>query len=373
VVKVKFIAVLAALVVCSSAFGAGRSSREVRVLLASVDQPVSLEGSGLKLFAGAKKKPAKSEDKIDLEFKSGKIYLKGKDLGPELRISADGPIKFMGKSYEGSFQVLKSGAKFLVVNQLDIDDYLEGVVKNEMSPKWPIEALKSQTVLARTYAAQKIQKPRTEFYDLAATVDDQVYGGMSDLDPAIDQAIKDTSGEVLFFESCLAEVFYHSCCGGQTEAAEYVWAGVGKPYLKSVKCDFCQECPAYFWRFPETGAMSGTLLAAELGYEGEDIEYMNVSEQSPSGHALKVKVKFKGGHATEIAGGDFRLRLGRGGVRSTLFKIQKEPGGFVIFGSGSGHGVGLCQWGAKGMAEQGKNYREILDFYFPGTTVKKLY
>jgi len=350
-----------------------RSAREIRVLIGAMDQPVSIEAAGLKMTSGGWKKSSKSFSKIELEVKNGKLLLKGKDIGLSAKITADGPISIKGKSYGGFLQVQKSGDRFVIVNYLDLEDYLEGVVKNEMSPKWPMEALKSQTVLARTYAAQKIQKPRSEFYDLAATVDDQVYSGYGDKDPAIDQAIKETSGEVLYFESSLAEVFYHSCCGGQTEAAEYVWAAVGRPYLKSVKCTYCQECPYFFWRFPDKGAASGALMATELGYDGEEVEEMIVKELSPSQHVLKVKVKFKGGHKTEISGSDFRVRLGRDGVRSTLFKIQKEPDGFAIFGSGSGHGVGLCQWGARGMAEQNKTYREILEFYFPGTTVKKIY
>jgi stage II sporulation protein D len=350
-----------------------RSCREIRVLVGTIDQAISIEGAGLKMASGGRKKPSGPSQKIDLELKNGKLLLKGKDIGPSVKITADGPISIKGKSYAGSISLQKSGDKFVIVNYLDLEDYLQGVVKNEMSAKWPMEALKSQTVLARTYAAQKIQKPRTDFYDLAATVDDQVYSGYGDKDPAIDQAIKETSGEVLYFESGLAEVFYHSCCGGQTEAAEYVWAAVGRPYLKSIKCAFCQECPYYFWRFPEKGSANGALFAGELGYDGEEVEDMTVKELSPSNHVLKVTVKFKGGHTTEISGSDFRVRMGRDGVRSTLFKVQKEPDGFVIFGSGSGHGVGLCQWGARGMADQNKTYREILDFYFPGTTIKKIY
>ena len=172
--------------------------------------------------------------------------------------------------------------------------------------------------------------------------------------------------------SMLADVYYHSCCGGQTEAAEYVW-GEGRPYLQSVKCNNCEECPYYFWKFPDTGAVSPEDLAAKLGYQGEAVEDIVISEISPSQRALKLQVKFKGGHTAEISGKDFRLRLGRDGLRSTFFKIQKAPDGFIFFGSGSGHGVGLCQWGAKGLASQGKNYREILEYYYPGTEIKKIY
>lgn len=364
-------ALVMALCLLLSAEPRQRSAGEIRVLLGTIDQPVTIEGQGLKMSSGGWKKTEKSFDKIELAPGDNKLLLKGKDIGAFARITASGPISIRDKSYAGWIEIQKSSDRFYIVNQLGLEEYLEGVIKYEMSPKWPMEALKAQTVLARTYAAQKIQKPRSELYDLTATVEDQVYSGAGEKDPATDQAIRETSSEVLYYQSGPADVFYHSCCGGQTESAEFVWAGVARPYLKSVKCNFCSECPNYFWRFPDAGAANGGFLAGELGYEGEEADVIKVTEFSPSGRALKVKVNFKGGHSAEITGNDFRVRLGRDGVRSTFFKIEKYPAGFVIFGSGSGHGVGMCQWGARGMAEQGKNYREILGYYFPGTDIKK--
>ena len=350
----------------------GRSPREIRVLLGEAGQTIIFEGPGLKAQSSRRKISAPS-GKIEMSVSNGRLLCKGKELGASVKVSASGPVSLNGKSYPGVVRIEKSGDKFLLVNILDVESYLEGVVRNEMSVKWPLEALKAQTVLARTYALKKLAQPRAEKYDLLSSVEDQVYTGFAERDPQSQQAIKETEGEVLYYRSDLAEVFYHSCCGGRTESAEYVWTGVGRPYLQSIKCEHCQECPYFFWRYPETGAISGEELASRLGYQGEVLEEISIIESSPGQRVLKLKARFRGGHTEEIAGRDFRLRLGRESVRSTFFQVQKIPAGFVILGSGSGHGVGLCQWGARGMALEGKNYREILEYYFPGTEPKKIY
>jgi len=360
---------LLVLLVCAA--GKQRSDREIRVLIGPVDPTVVFAGDDLKMSA-PKKKILKASQ-IELEPKAGKLLLKGREVGVPVKISGAGPIQVNGKSYPGVIEIVKDGDRLLLVNQVDIEDYLEGVIKNEMSVKWPVDALKAQTVLARTYALRKRDTPRADSYDLAATVDDQVYSGWSDKDPASQRAIKETEGEVLYYNGAPAEVFYHSCCGGQTESAEYVWGSVSRPYLQSVKCGACEQCPYYFWRFPDTGTVSPEELATKLGYQGEAVDEVSISESSPSQRALKLKVSFKGGHSTEITGADFRVRLGRDGVRSTFFRVEKDTDGFIIYGSGSGHGVGLCQWGAKGMAESDKDYKEILEHYFPGTDIKKIY
>jgi len=348
-----------------------RSEREIRVLLWEMKSPVMLESRGLQIHS--KLKTLNLSGMVQIEDIDGNLMAQGKKLGTSARITGDGPISVNGKSYRGGIQIEKFEGRFLVINFLDLEDYLAGVVKNEMSSKWPMEALKAQTVLARTYALGKIKAPRNEHYDVFATVEDQVYSGMEGEDEIVWKAVNDTRGEVLFYRGALAEVYYHSCCGGFTEPVEYVWGGSGKPYLGSVKCDYCQECPYYFWRYPEKGALSAEELATRLGYEGEAVKEVRVMELSPGQRVLRLELTFSSGYKTGISGNDFRVRLGRDVIRSTLFKIEKAENGFIVFGSGSGHGVGLCQWGAKGMAESGKSYREILGYYFAGTDLKKAY
>ncbi len=350
---------------------AKKSEREVRVLIGDLNKPTMIEGKNLKLRS--KWKTLEFSDKIQLEPREGKIFAQDKDLGSSVRIESRGPISVSGHPYHGGLAIEKVEGHFLLINSLDLDDYLAGVVKNEMPVNWPLDALKAQTVLARTYALGKLEEPRTEQYDLLATVEDQVYTGMDAEDEASWKAIKETEGEVLYYRGEPASVYYHSCCGGWTESVEYVWGKTPKSYLQAQKCDACQDCPYYFWRYPEKGALSPGDLANRLGYSGEAVGEVTVTELSPGQRVMKLQLKFQSGYKTELSGNDFRVRLGREAIRSALFKVEKTPEGFIVFGSGSGHGVGLCQWGAKGMAEAGKSYQEILEHYFPGTEIKKIY
>jgi len=347
------------------------SNPQIRVLIGQAHQQLMIEGEALKIFAGGKK--ISSSGKVQIEIRNDKLWAKEKKLGDSVKITAQSPIAVNGRIYRGGIWIKKAQADFLIINQLPIEDYLAGVVKNEMNSKWSLEALKAQTVLARSYALGKVNQPRAKDYDLVATVEDQVYSGVSAEDSQAWQAINQTKGEVLFYQKELAQVFYHSCCGGKTESAQSAWGGAGKPYLKSVDCAYCQECPYYFWRYPEQGVLTPEEIANQLGYLGESVEELKIVESSPSQRVLKIQVRFKSGYEAVITGNDFRIRLGRDKIKSTLFKIEKSSEGFVLFGSGSGHGVGLCQWGAKGMAEQGKSYKEILEFYFPGTELKRIY
>ena len=346
--------------------------QQIRVLLGDFSPPVLISGKGLKISSGVRKATIYT-GKIQVLVKKDELLIKEKRYSLPVRVKGSGVISLGEGTYRGELKLFAWQGKVRVVNILRVEDYLAGVIKNEMNPSWPLEALKAQAVLARTYALHKIKNPRSREFDLYADVRDQVYQGVRAEDERAWKAINQTRGEVLFYQRNLAEVFYHSCCGGRTEAVEYVWGGQGKPYLISVACGYCQECPYYFWRYPEQGVIGSRELADALGYNGEEVEQIELVEKSPSGRVLKLRVRFKAGFEVIISGNDFRTRLGRDFVRSTLFRIEPEAGGWVIFGSGSGHGVGLCQWGARGMAEQGKNYQEILRYYFPGTRIRKAY
>ncbi len=345
---------------------------QIRVLVGDFSPPVLISGKALKIRSGIRKSSIYG-GKLQVLVEKGELLIKGKRYSLPVQVKGSGVISLGEGTYRGELKLFAWQGKVRVVNILGVEDYLAGVVKNEMNPSWPLEALKAQAVLARTYALHKIKNPRSREFDLYADVRDQVYQGIRAEDERTWKAINQTRGEVLFYQRNLAEVFYHSCCGGRTEGAEYVWGGEPRAYLKSVSCQYCQECPYYFWRYPEQGVLSPARLADALGYNGEEVAEIEVVKRSPSQRVMELRVKFQAGFQTTISGRDFRTRLGAEVVRSTLFRLEQESGGWVVFGSGSGHGVGLCQWGARGMAEQGKNYREILNHYFPGTRIKKVY
>jgi stage II sporulation protein D len=148
-----------------------------------------------------------------------------------------------------------------------------------------------------------------------------------------------------------------------------VWGGEDKPYHKSSNCGFCEDAPYYFWRYPESGVLSAREIAGSFGIDG--IKSLRVVERSPSGRVMKVRFKTGKGDVF-ISGSEMRKRLGANKLRSTAFEIKLMDGGLVFFGSGSGHGTGMCQWGARGMAEQGYLYEEILLHYFPGARLSRI-
>jgi stage II sporulation protein D len=255
----------------------------------------------------------------------------------------------------------------LILNLVDVESYTAGVINHEIDARWPEAAVDAQAIMIRTYALKRREERAKQPYDLDRTVSDQVYGGVAAEDEPSWAAVKRTRGLVLTYQGGLVSAFYHACCGGRTETPSAVWGGHDEPYQQSVACKYCQNAPRYFWRVPLAGAISGRDLAALLGLSGE-VREVQVPERTPSGRAAKVEV------LTElrrmiVSGAEFREWMGLERLFSAAFQVDREDDGFVFMGSGAGHGVGLCQWGAKGMAAAGFNSKSILYYYFPGTKV----
>ncbi len=302
---------------------------------------------------------------------AAQVLLKTKKLAGrpvECRSSND-IIEVEGRAYRGMIRIT-GGAEPLLINVVGLDDYLAGVINNEISSAWPEEAVKAQAILARTYTVFRMRQRQNLAYDVEATVRDQVYQGVASEDDAARRAVAETRGLILTYAGEPVEALYHSACGGRTESPEWVWGGTAKPYQQSVECGYCEDAPNYFWRYPAAGAADPAELGRKLGL-GEPVVELKVLTKTPSGRAAQLRVA--GRHSDKVMSGrEFREALGGEAVRSTLFEVQSEPAGFWVMGSGAGHGVGMCQWGARGMAAAGKKSEEILRHYFPGTEVKRL-
>jgi stage II sporulation protein D len=244
------------------------------------------------------------------------------------------------------------------IQTLDIETYLRGVVPIEASPSWPAEALAAQAILARTYALAK--KTLASGYDVVATEGDQRYGGAAAERPATTAAVEATRGVTVRYNGGPASVFYSSCCGGHTEDAAEVWGHTALAYLHGVPDD--PYCAADRARAALADRLSGALAAVDVG------------DPDASGRPRTAVLHADAGPAVTIPMTELRMRWGTDAVRSTWVRhvsidtTQAAP--FVrIEGSGRGHGVGLCQWGARGMALAGADAATILAHYFPGTTV----
>lgn len=251
------------------------------------------------------------------------------------------------------------------IDALDVEQYLYGVVPLESPPSWPAAALQAQAIVARTYALQKRTLSRA--YDVVATDADQRYGGAAAQHPATTAAVDATRGQTLGYLGGPASVFYSSCCGGHSADAAVLWGRAGLPYLHGVDDPYCTASPDYRWQrslpLDRAGAALGT---APLSVELDDPD--------DSGRPQTVTVHAAGGAVLALSVSDVRSRLGPDTVRSLWLReidverTQAVPL-VVIEGSGRGHGVGLCQWGARGMALSGASAAAILAHYFPGTAV----
>jgi stage II sporulation protein D len=252
---------------------------------------------------------------------------------------------------------------------LDIEKYLYGVVPLESPPSWPAAALQAQAIVARTYALQKRTLSRP--YDLVATDADQRYGGSAAEHPAGSAAVDATRGQTLTYLGGPASVFYSACCGGHSADADALWGHAGLPYLRGVDDPYCTAAPDYRWqrslpldraRAALADKLSGMPLAAQL------------NDPDDSGRPQTVTFRGEGGAALALSVTEVRRRFGADTVRSLWLReiafdrTQAVPL-VVIEGSGRGHGVGLCQWGARGMALQGAGATAILAHFFPGTAV----
>jgi stage II sporulation protein D len=271
--------------------------------------------------------------------------------------------------YRGALELVPAAAGVTVVNRVAMEQYLYGVVPAEMSASWPVESLKSQAIAARSYAAANLGKHRSRGYDLCDTDECQVYGGAAKEALRSNQAIDATAGEVLVYARKVIPAYFHSSSGGFTENSEDVWLQ-RLPYIRAVQ-DFDQKSPHFSW-FKQVSAET---IAQGLARQGADVgQLLKVAplSRSYSGRVKEVQVVGTTGSRT-VRGETFRIAAG---LSSTLFNVapvgEGQPTEFSFAGRGWGHGLGLSQWGARGLAEQGYTYMQILGHYYPGAQLGRL-
>ena len=288
------------------------------------------------------------------------------DVG-EVQVRAPTTVRAFGHSLRGEIDFRCDSHRWLAINVLPLEEYLAAVLDGEMPRSFPPEALKAQAVAARSYALTRKIAARDsgQRYHLGATVLSQVYAGVDHEDPEAVAAVAATRGEVLANGVEPVEAYFHSSCGGKTESGG---AALGRPmsYLEPVSCPCAGHSPYAHWSV--TAAERDVLEA--LG--GRGVTDISVISRSATGRARTVRVQSKSG-TREIAATVFREALGYQRLPSLWFDVHRSGSDFVFEGRGSGHGAGLCQWGAKIMADHGSSYRDILAHYYPGTELQKIY
>lgn len=291
---------------------------------------------------------------------------------PGVRLEARrGPLRVGTRDYGGALEAWRSGEGLLLVNELGLEEYIAGTVRAEASEKWPVESLRAMAVVARTYAIFLQQRNRGKPYHLVAGNQDQNYAGRVADDSPAREAARSTAGQVLTWQGSVFPTFYHSDSGGFTEPPQTVFSGDGIPPLPGVRDEFSLDSPNYAWALTIPLATVGDRLR-QAGLDVGEVTGLTVLERRPSLRVASIAVEHSRG-TTTLKGAEFRRMLGYDVLKSTLFVPVPGADGTVRFeGRGWGHGVGLSQFGAKGMAERGYTYQQILQHYYPGTALVTL-
>ena len=267
----------------------------------------------------------------------------------------------------GLIQLLRRGKGLMVVNQVDLEEYVKGVVPAEVNSAWHPEMLKVQAVAARTYALYQHMLSAGRDYDVAASIQDQVYRGRQGIDARVVDAVESTRGLVVTHQGAPIYAAFSSTAAGITEDAVVVWAK-DLPYLKGVECPFDIESPYYQWKASfklETLEKNLRLLGFQVG----TIATITPLTFSRAGRVATLRILHSKGELI-LRGEELRKAVGYTVVPSTQFTIESVGAEVVLSGYGAGHAVGLCQWGAKELAELGYSFSAILRYYYPGTELQ---
>jgi stage II sporulation protein D len=302
-----------------------------------------------------------------------------------------GLLSVGGKPYRGTIVVYASDSGMSIVNVARIDDYLRGVVPIEIgtSSLDDSAAVQAQAVTARSYAYIHLTPNR--FYDVTAGTLDQVYGGVAAETAVGSEAVESTRTLVLEYAGRIVNAPYSSTCGGRTAAASEIWRTDDEPYLQSVSDEipgtgryYCDIAPRYRWTRtldgPQLNAALARYLANYVSVPGRRpgvAQSIVIGSRTPSGRVGTLVVTTDRGRFT-LRGNDIRYVMRPPGgeiLNSTYFSVGATRGSdgaigkLTLTGTGYGHGVGMCQWGAIGRARAGQDFRTILRTYYPGTTV----
>lgn len=280
-------------------------------------------------------------------------------------------IRIGSREYPGLMALIRTGSGITAVNHVDMEDYVASVISSEMGPNWPLEALKAQAVASRTFAMYQMERNSGSLYDMDNTVRSQVYHGRAGNDRVL-EAVEATRGLIAIYDGAPAGTFYHSSAGGRTENPIEVWGRERLPYLASKPALFEESSPHFNWRLRlSAGEIRDKLKKAGVG-AGPVISIEPVSHTS-SGRVGKIRVTLgPGKRKVDLRGEYFRKIIGDVRLPSTKFRVAKDSKGmFTFIGQGYGHGVGMSQWSARGLANRGRGFEEIILAFYPGVTISQ--
>lgn len=376
-------------------------------------------------------------NEIRIVVEEGEIYILDSDEelvyfldnGEDLLIKSrkENIIKVEEMYYRGYIMFNTSGDKLCIINYLDIEEYLYGVVPREMGSSFHMEALKAQAIASRTYAMRNLNKHISDGYNLCDTVHCQVYGGYNVESPKTSEAVDKTKGMIITYNGRPIDAAFHSNSGGHTDDAKEIWGG-DAPYLTGRVDEFSKSFPNSSWKLNLTSEEIGSKLKNNGINVGKVLDLI-ILDTTPAGRVSEIVIVGTTGKKI-ISGNEFRTIIGGDTLKSTLFTVDKENKfdneikiysidkyenkknvalnnigiidkdgnilkadkinyiitdrgiehvnldtianivNFTIYGKGYGHGLGMSQWGAEGMALNGYNYEEILKYYYKGVDIE---
>jgi len=223
------------------------------------------------------------------------------------------------RRYRGDVDVLVNDkGQLLVVNVIELERYIKGVLYHEVSNRWPMEAIKAQAVAARTYALYKMKENKSELFDVRGDIYSQVYGGRSAERFRTNIAVRRTKGEILLYNGEMLPTYYHSSCGGHTESAQYLWGKDLRP-LDGVICGFCNSEPHYSWRRNYQSKDIQEKLN-QAGYKLGLIKEIRILKRNASDRVQDLEIIDRSGKSTAISGAKFRDIIGPNKIKSTKFQ-----------------------------------------------------
>lgn len=354
------------------------AAQTVRVLLADGLKTAQVKNSGLVYIyeAGGKKKFKVSvPETIEVQAISGGRLRIGtlESTGPlVIEPAKNVKLTFQKNAYTGKLYAVPNGKTFRLIEHADLENYLLGVLPYEMSPSWPLEALKAQAVAARTYTLMQLNGKKKADFDLYNDVRSQMYKGAGKTYDSVQKAVEQTRGQTLTYQGQPFHTYYHANCGGGTDDAK-IWTGSKGPTpkpLTGASCGYDKKSKSYSWSNTVPLASINKFAAAN-GLKG-GVTKIKIAERTHTKRAETLEFITSKGKKT-LSCAKFRLAVGSSLLKSCkITDINKNNRGFAFQGRGYGHGIGMCQDGAKGMAEADKNYKKILAHYFPSSKLTAL-
>lgn len=289
------------------------------------------------------------------------------------------------KKYRGALTAILVRGHLTIVNDVNVEDYVKGVIPYEIGRLGEsfIDALKAQAVAARTYAYHHYNSRRSQGFDVYPNVRDQVYNGIAGESTWSNAAVDSTAGVVLTYEGRFIEAYYHSTCGGHTDNVD-TWGLRPAPYLKAVpdlqpnRRPWCSGSNYSHWTWKISDKEMAKIIRKNFSKKSpkskfKTIKSISVRGRLTGGRVCAVTVKTDKGSLT-IRGDKTRWMFRRGSriLPSSRFSISKSGNSWVIHGTGFGHGIGMCQMGARARAQAGQDYKEILEHYYPAITLMRL-